>query len=105
MWCWSIGGHLKLQMFVTEIYVAIDTYSCYVTCFYYRVSGRWVSVVLINRFIQNRLLLHIRADRGRETILLAGTFWELHEDHNLNITFPEVFWYGTLTRNVHIESW
>ncbi|KAH8146899.1 uncharacterized protein LAJ45_08978 [Morchella importuna] len=108
-WCWSIDGHLKLQMFGIEIYAAIDAYSRYVTWFYSGVSGK-TGVSVLSQFLevmqkQNCLPLHIRADRGTETMLLAESFWELHKDHNPDITFPEVFWYGTSTRNVRIESW
>jgi hypothetical protein len=96
-WCWSIDSswHLKLQMFGIEIYAAIDASSRYVTWFYYAVSGK-TGVSVLSQFleimqIQNCLPLHIRADRGKETILLTESFWELHKDHNLDITFLKVF--------------
>jgi hypothetical protein len=96
-------------MFGIEIYATIDAYSRYVTWFYCGVSGK-TGVSVLSQFLeimqtQNCLPLHVRADRGTETMLLAESFWELHRDHNPDITFPEVFWYGTSTRNVRIESW
>lgn len=76
--CWSIDGHLKLQMFGIEIYAAIDSYSRYVTWFYCGVS-RKTGVSILSQFlevveVQNCLPLHFRADRGTETMMTAEAF-------------------------------
>lgn len=108
-WCWSIDGHLKLQMFGIEIYAAIDAYSRYITWFYCGVSGK-TGVSVLSQFLEaakvhGTIPLHLRADRGTETMMIAESFWALHKVTVPNVTFPEVFWYGTSTRNVRIESW
>lgn len=96
-------------MFGIEIYAAIDSYSRYVTWFYHGVSGK-TRVSILSQFlevveVQNCLPLHLRADRGTETMMTAKAFWGLHQIDNPSIKFPEVFWYSTSTWNVRIESW
>ena len=108
-WCWSIDGHMKLQHFGIEIYAAIDTYSRYITWFYCGVSGR-TGVSVLSQFlevvdVQGIMLLHLRADRGTETMMVADAFWQLHLHHDASLNFDEVFFYGTSKRNIKIESW
>lgn len=107
-WCWSIDGHLKLQMFGIEIYAAIDSYSRYITWFYCGVSAK-TGVSILSQFlevveVQNCLPLHLQADRGTETMMTAKVFCGLHQVNNPDVTPLEVFWYSTSTRNVRIES-
>ena len=88
---------------------AIDTYSLYITWFYCRVSGR-TGVSVLSQFlevihVQGIMPLHLRADRGTETMMVADAFWQLHLHHNPSLNFDELFFYGTSTRNIKIESW
>lgn len=38
-------------------------------------------------------------------MMLADAFWQLHLNHDLSLNFHAVFFYGTSTRNIKIESW
>lgn len=96
-------------MFGIEIYAAIDSYSRYITWFYCGVSGK-TGVSVLSQFLavieaQRWMPLHLRADRGTETMMVVESFWILHKEINPDVQFPDVFWYGTSTRNVRIESW
>ena len=73
---------MKLQHFGIEIYAAIDTYSRYITWFYSGVFGR-TGVSVLSQFLevvdtQEIVPLHLRADRGTETMMVADAFWQLH---------------------------
>lgn len=77
---WSIDGYCKLQRFGIEVYAGIDAYSRMITWFYVGVSAntaRSVFAQYINVIGQyNYIPLLIRADRGKETGLIAGAhFW------------------------------
>lgn len=95
-WCWSIDGHMKLQMFGIEIYAAIDAYSRYITWFYCGISAK-TGISVLSQFLdvvdaQDCFPYHLRADRGTETMMTAESFWELHQVENPQVLFPQVFW-------------
>lgn len=47
----------------------------------------------------------LRSDRGTETPMMANAHWQMHLALNPNVSFTDVYWYGTSTLNQRIESW
>lgn len=77
---WSIDGYMKLKEFGIEVYAGIDAYSRHIMWFFCGISATTARTVLA-QYVQmvreyEYLPLIMRADRGKETSLIAGAhYW------------------------------
>lgn len=106
---WSIDGHLKLKPYGIEIYAVIDAYSRYIVWIYVGISAT-TAVSVLKQFLDtveavNVLPRYIRSDQGTETGLIANAFWQFSQVADPDIALKSIYWYGTSTQNVRIESW
>ncbi|KAH6954064.1 hypothetical protein BKA56DRAFT_603786, partial [Ilyonectria sp. MPI-CAGE-AT-0026] len=117
---WSIDAYDKLRPYGFEIYAGIDAYSRYIPWFFVGFSThtsigvglQYLSVVRELGFTPRI----IRADRGKETPVVAGLHW-YHSSQTgrervqpltgeaVPIQFKDCFVYGKSIHNVKIESW
>jgi len=117
---WSIDAYDKLKPYGFEIYAGIDAYSRYIPWFFVGFSthtsigvGLQYLSIIRERGFTPRI---IRADRGKETPVVAGLHW-YHSSHTgreriqpltgeaVPIKFKDCFVYGKSIHNVKIESW
>ncbi|KAH6988799.1 hypothetical protein BKA56DRAFT_477300 [Ilyonectria sp. MPI-CAGE-AT-0026] len=117
---WSIDAYDKLKPYGFEIYAGIDSYSRYIPWFFVGFSthtsigvGLQYLWIIRERGFTPRI---IRADRGKETPVVAGLHW-YHSSHTgreriqpltgeaVPIKFTDCFVYGKSIHNVKIESW
>jgi arginine repressor len=117
---WSIDAYDKLQPYGFEIYAGIDAYSRFIPWFTVSFSThtsigvglQYLSVIRTLGFAPRI----IRADRGKETPVLAGLHWYLSHLSGRErvspltgvsspIQFRDCFIYGKSINNVKIESW
>lgn len=117
---WSIDAYDKLQPYGFEIYAGIDAYSRYIPWFTVSFSThtsigvglQYLSIIRTLGFAPRI----IRADRGKETPILAGLHWYLSHLSGRErvspltgvsspIQFRDCFIYGKSINNVKIESW
>ena len=106
---WSIDGYDKLKPYGIEIYACIDAYSRCIIWLYIGVSNATQHSILL-QYLQTIELLElqprfVRSDRGRETVQLADTHFELQKDSQPDLEFKDCYMYGTSTANQRIESW
>lgn len=84
---WSIDGYMKLSTYGIECYAGIDAYSRFIMWFYCGISATTARVVLaqyIKMVEQYKYIpLLMRADRGRETGLIAGAHYYLSRNSDL----------------------
>jgi hypothetical protein len=109
-WLWSIDAHCKLEHFGIQIYAGIDAYSRYVMWNFCGVSSRTQVSVRVQwaRVLSQlkRAPKKIRSDRGGETRLVAdGHVGLMQRVLGPQITFPDVYRYGTSKKNQRIEAW
>jgi hypothetical protein len=106
---WSLDGHDKLKAWGIEIYGAIDAYSRYITWIYVGISNKTTTSILVQYLTavsfygQHPQIL--RTDRGVETPLCAEAHYGISRTTQPHVAFTDVYYYGTSTGNVRIESW
>lgn len=118
-WVWSIDGHDKLgRNYGIWIYAAIDAYSRKIIWIYVGSSNR-TAVSVAKQHLEvtkamNWCPRYFRANRGKETLMLADAHFALFlaflqqagfNDDDLNaVKVRDCFLYGTSTANVRIEA-
>lgn len=113
---WSVDGYEKLGAIGIEIYGAIDTHSRCLQWLYVGISSRTQISVLKQYLIHLKRSKHcpqrIRADRGRETPMIADLHYALWRTHcrengiaiDPDKCFAQCFLFGRSTANQRIES-
>jgi len=102
---WSSGAGINRLQFTKEILLTLR----YIPWIHVGIAARTGIAILkqsLNRIEDTNILPQaIRSDRGTETTMMANAHWQLHREHNIDIRFEDIYWYGTSTWNQRIESW
>ena len=107
MWVWLADGYNKLKDFGIEIYGIIDAYSRYIVFIYVGISSR--TAVAVQKFFliavdEYGIPYLLRSDKGVETFLIAECQYWLWQANNPNVSFREMYAFGTSPCNIKIES-
>lgn len=106
---WSVDGHLKLDRFGFGIYAMVDGYSRYIVSWHVGVSVT-TGVSVLKQFAEAVLRMglrpvFIRSDRGTETMLMANAQFILSQSMHPDVSFKDIYRYGTSKANSRVESW